>query len=135
MHSDEQCFKKTDQKPEYQSAEISSFFVLCQVETAKLKDVTSVNQLEFCNGTIETETQSNDNDDDDGDDDDDDDDDNNKEEEDDDDVDYDDDDDDDDRNVLSNSNGDGEASITNRDLDEVMQDVVRNKSGSSSASR
>ena len=130
MHSDEQCFKKTDQKPEYQSAEISSFFVLCQVETAKLKDVTSVNQLEFCNGTIETETQSNDNDnDDDGDDDDDDD---NKEEEDDDDLDYD---DDDDRNVLSNSNGDGEASITNRDLDEVMQDVLRNKSGSSSASR
>ena len=98
------------------------------METAKLKDVTSVNQLEFCNGTIETETQSNDNDnDDDGDDDDDDDDDDdNKEEE---------DDDDDDRNVLSNSNGDGEAGITNRDLDEVMQDVVRNKSGSSSASR
>ena len=97
------------------------------METAKLKDVTSVNQLEFCNGTIETETQSNDNDDDDDDDDD------NKEEEDDDDLDYDD--DDDDRNVLSNSNRDGEASITNRDLDEVMQDVVRNKRGSSSASR
>ena len=100
------------------------------METAKLKDVTSVNQLEFCNGTIETETQSDDNDDDDDDDDD------NKEEEDDEDLDYnDDDDDDDDRNVLSYSNGDGEASITNRDLDEVMQDVVRNKRGSSSASR
>ena len=92
------------------------------METAKLKDVTSVNQLEFCNGTIETETQSNDNDDDDDD---------NKEEEDDEDLDY----NDDDRNVLSYSNGDGEASITNRDLDEVMQDVVRNKRGSSSASR
>lgn len=89
-----------------------------------VKDFKSVSQSEFCNDAIETKSQLTD-------DDDDDDDDEKKEEEEDDDENYND--VEHDRNVLSNSSGNDEAMITNRDLEEVMQDVVRNNLESSSA--